>query len=335
MAMRIIVLGVLVMLRRQYQHTAAGKAELTRTAPQSAKHRRRGTTCASPSTKGLSGDAAAFALPLQELPAPLLQHICLFLGADTLTTLACSCSELREAATDDRLWHGLFQKRFPLALRRLAEHHMGSLDLPWRYRYWAWERSWRQQVLRTQEDIWGSDPQLLLHGRFYRVAQLINEHPGGAELLDSAMRLRRDAGDLFDFAGHPPRAWKMLEKLCVEELQVPDEHEPLLGCSPAAGAGRAHAVSESGRPEARTVSPPHSAAGRTEHAWHVGAQRGDAPGTLLSAPVGHHSGNGVTASAAALTRLTPATVLETTIGAATRPAIHLSIPATGTALGVA
>lgn len=238
--MRLLVVSLLYVLHRHFQHgtfsSATVDAGVAKRGPPPSVH----VAVRSGGGGGLACGAGAGCAPsLRSLPSSIHSHICAFLGADDLQALASTCAELREAATDDRQWAELFGMRFGAVSRYTVS--LGGEDaqdppMPWRFAYWAWERTWRERVLRVQGDIWGPNPQLLVHGRFLRLEQLINDHPGGAELLGNAMRLKRDVGDLFEFAAHPPRARELLTKLEVPELSVPAEHAPLLPRARMAGA---------------------------------------------------------------------------------------------------
>ncbi|KAJ1626669.1 hypothetical protein T492DRAFT_1030742 [Pavlovales sp. CCMP2436] len=213
-AVRLLIVSLLVILRRQYQQ---GTVKRDAGPPPQAHVSRM-------SDGRLCCDAS-----LQGLPSSLQLTICTFLSAPQLSALAATSLELRVAATDEHLWQQLFACRFDAVLRYLP-----SLDsdadacLPWRVRYWLWERSWRERVLSQKRDIWAPDPMLLVHGRFVRVSQLLNDHPGGPQLLGDAMALGRDVADIFDFVAHPPRAHALLDKLHCAELHVADTHEPLV-----------------------------------------------------------------------------------------------------------
>jgi hypothetical protein len=168
---------------------------------------------------------------LLDLP---LAAVCTCLGAPDLRSLACTSRELRDTANDEHLWAALFERRFGAVRQYLGEQECsldinGANGVPWRLRYWSWEYTWRERVVSAHHDIWAPHPTLLVHGHFLKVEQLINEHPGGAELLGNAMGLGRDVGDLFDIAAHPPRALARLRELTVPDLEVPAQHEPLLG----------------------------------------------------------------------------------------------------------
>jgi hypothetical protein len=228
-AVRLLVVSFLLVLRRQYiQGTFASAVTKRHVGPPPQAHVSR-VSDGRPRSDAI--------LSLQDLPASIQTHICAFLCAPELNALACTSLELREAATDERLWQQLFGRRFGSVLRCLHDESSADAGLPWRLRYWTWERSWRERVLSRHNNIWAPDPKLLVHGRFLRVSQLLNDHPGGAELLGNAMALGRDVGDIFDFVAHPPRAVALLDKLAVAELAVAEAHEPLLALAVTACAG--------------------------------------------------------------------------------------------------
>lgn len=250
---RLVVVSVLVMLRRQYY-----------TQPRQDPPKQHHARSAVVNGEGL----------LQQMPTSVQHLICAHLSPCDLMSLGQACSELRQAACDEQLWRALFEKRFAWVeaevARPMAED---ALEMPWRLRYWLWNRTWRQRVLHAQSDIWDRDPKLLIHGRFYRIAGLINIHPGGAELLGGAMKLRRDVADLFDVAGHPPRAFTLLESLCVSELDATAEMSALLGDSGLTGAAHRHGMRPSGQWPRRQRDPADAAVGAQHSEHHSAASR--------------------------------------------------------------
>lgn len=217
-AVRLLLVSALYVLRRLSGAPAAGAGRANPPAR---------AIAAPPAARARSAGAGGSSL--SGLPSAIHAHICSYLGATDLQSLALASVELREAATFPQLWRALLAARFGAVARFLGDEEalLRAGSAPWRLRYWQWERSWRQRVLATHRDIWSVRPVLLVHGRFFRVEKLLNEHPGGAELLGAAMQLGRDVGDIFDVAAHPPRARELLARLEATELSVPPEHRPL------------------------------------------------------------------------------------------------------------
>lgn len=250
-AMRLLVVSVLVVIRRHYQQQTCGGAPPSATGALRSGERSvaavEGTlrparvadaAAAAPRAERvapLAEQASTARVSLSDLPAGAHTCVCAFLGAADLNALAATSRELREAATDERLWAALDEARFGGVRRQIATAAnadraapTAAPALPSRLRYWSWQQTWRTRVLASQHgDIWSADPMLLVHGRFLRAKGLINDHPGGAELLGGAMRLGRDVGDLFEMAGHAAKARHMLATLEVVELRVPELHAPL------------------------------------------------------------------------------------------------------------
>ncbi|KAK9353439.1 cytochrome b5-like heme/steroid binding domain-containing protein [Lipomyces doorenjongii] len=63
----------------------------------------------------------------------------------------------------------------------------------------------------TQDDLW-----MVIHGKVYNCTKFIDEHPGGEEVLLDVGGL--DATDAFEDVGHSEEARKILDELCIGEL---------------------------------------------------------------------------------------------------------------------
>ncbi|KAK9486859.1 cytochrome b5-like heme/steroid binding domain-containing protein [Lipomyces starkeyi] len=63
----------------------------------------------------------------------------------------------------------------------------------------------------NQDDLW-----MVIHGKVYNCTKFIDEHPGGEEVLLDVGGL--DATDAFEDVGHSEEARKILDELCIGEL---------------------------------------------------------------------------------------------------------------------
>ncbi|KAK9326267.1 putative cytochrome b5 protein [Lipomyces orientalis] len=67
----------------------------------------------------------------------------------------------------------------------------------------------------TQDDLW-----MVIHGKVYNCTKFIDEHPGGEEVLLDVGGM--DATDAFEDVGHSEEARKILDELCIGELDPSD-----------------------------------------------------------------------------------------------------------------
>mmetsp|Transcript_14188 Transcript_14188/g.40212 ORF Transcript_14188/g.40212 Transcript_14188/m.40212 type:complete len:145 (-) Transcript_14188:160-594(-) len=67
----------------------------------------------------------------------------------------------------------------------------------------------------AEEDCW-----LVIHGKVYNVTEMLDEHPGGGDILVSASG--RDATDDFEDVGHSGSAREWLEKYYIGEFEGGD-----------------------------------------------------------------------------------------------------------------
>uniref|UniRef100_A0A061RYG6 Cytochrome b5 n=1 Tax=Tetraselmis sp. GSL018 TaxID=582737 RepID=A0A061RYG6_9CHLO len=66
-----------------------------------------------------------------------------------------------------------------------------------------------------EEDCW-----IIVHGKVYDVTAMLDEHPGGGDIIVSASG--RDATDDFEDVGHSRSAREWLEKLCIGKYEGGD-----------------------------------------------------------------------------------------------------------------
>ncbi|MES1912444.1 MAG: hypothetical protein MHM6MM_004719 [Cercozoa sp. M6MM] len=93
---------------------------------------------------------------LHELPPEVLQHVCMFLSAGRVASLASSSKHIYEQTQSDRLWKRLLQRDFNQRKPELPEKYKRTMAFACAREYYAYlygRKRYRRQVLRERRAI--------------------------------------------------------------------------------------------------------------------------------------------------------------------------------------